>query len=251
MGKLIIGILIGIVIGGAATFYLFVGVPRASQMPGAPIQPPDPKGSPGIAQIVLRQDFFNEVLDTIFRDMNAPAFPLGLANIQTPKDTGDVLYAAFQEPNQCDGKITVLPEGSGVRTGLRFENNRLAAPLAFSGSYNSPVGCLQFTGWAQANLELRYDSTQQAVFGHINVETVNLDGVNPIFAGFVTPIVQSTLNTRVNPIQILQGKQIALNLPIASTGANLRANVKDVRAEVKNSALYLYVIYDFRGSPMQ
>ena len=251
MGKLILALLLGLILGGAATFYLFVGVPRASQLPGAPIQPPDPNGSPGTAQIVLKQDFFNEVLTTIFRDMNAPAFPLGLAKNEISQDTGEFHYASLQEPNQCDGKITVLPVGSGVQTGLRFDNNRITAPLAFSGSYNSPVGCLQFTGWAQANLDLRFDTNQQAVLGQINVETVNLDGVNPIFAGFVTPIVQSTLNNRVNPIQILQGKQIALNLPIASAAANLRANVKDVRAEVKDNALNLYVIYDFSGAPIQ
>ncbi|MEO7672931.1 MAG: hypothetical protein ABIU09_02500, partial [Pyrinomonadaceae bacterium] len=233
------------------TFYLFVGVPRASQLPGTPIQPPDPNGSAGTAQIVLKQDFFNQVLNTIFSDMSDPAFPLGLAENRNYENTGDIQYAAFQEPGFCDGKIKVLEEGSGVRTGLQFQDNRLAAPLAFSGSYNSPVGCLQFTGWAQANLELRFDTNQQTVFGHINVETVNLDGVNPIFAGFVTPLVQSTLNARVNPIQILQGKQLALNLPIASTGANLQANVIDVRAEVKDTALNLYVIYDFQGLPVQ
>ena len=251
MSKLIIGIIIGLISGGAIIFFLFVGVPRATQTPGKPIQSPDASVTAGAAQIVLRQEFFNEVLNTIFRDMNDPAFPLGLAGKTGDNDSIGPQHASFQDLQKCDGKITILPEGSGVQTGLRFENNRISAPLAFSGSYDSIVGCIQFTGWAQANLELRFDQTQQTVFGQINVETVNLDGVNPIFAGFVTPIVQSTLNTRVNPIQILQGKQIALNLPIASTGANLRANVKDVRAEVKNSALYLYVIYDFRGSPMQ
>ena len=107
--------------------------------------------------------------------------------------------------------------------------------------------CIQFTGWAQANLELRYDGEQQNVLGQINVETVNLDGISPLISGFVTPIVQSTLNGRVNPIQILQGKQIALSLPIAATNGKLQANVKDVRAEVKDNSLNLYVIYDFNG----
>lgn len=251
MGKFVVGILIGLLAGGAITFYLFVGVPRASQSPGAPIQPPDPAGSAGAAQIVLRQDFFNEVLTTIFRDMNDPAFPLASGRDGFNDNSNGFQYAALQEPSNCDGKITILPEGSGVQTGLRFDNNRISAPLAFSGSYNSPFGCLQFTGWAQANLELRFDSARQAVFGQLNVETVNLDGVNPIVGGFVTPLVQSTLNNRVNPIQILQGKQIALDLPIASTGANLQASVKDVRAEVKDNALNLYVIYAFSGAQIQ
>ena len=79
MGKFIIGIIIGLLVGGALTFYLFVGVPQAAQVPGMPIQPPDANGIPaGTAQIVLKQEFFNNVLQTIFRDMNAPSFPLNL-----------------------------------------------------------------------------------------------------------------------------------------------------------------------------
>ena len=247
----LLGGLLGLVIGGALVFFLFGGAPRAAKAPpGVLIQPPDASGvPPGTAQIVLRQDFFNQVLQTIFRDMNAPSFPLNLTGQNNTDNQEVVRYGLLQNANQCEGKITLLPEGSGVQTGLRFENNRLAAPLAFSGSTSVFGNCIKFTGWAQANLELRYDAGQQSVFGQVNVETVNLDGIMPVVSGFVTPIVQGTLNNRVNPIQILQGKQIALNLPIASTGGNLEANVKDVRAEVKDNALNLYVIYDFAGKP--
>ena len=241
------------IVGGALVFYLYGGAPRAAKAPpGILIQPPDASGNPPeTAQIVLKQDFFNQVLQTIFRDMNAPSFPLNLTG-QNNADNPDVVrYGLLQNANQCEGKITLLPEGSGVQTGLRFENNKLAAPLAFSGSTSVFGNCIQFTGWGQANLELRYDAAQQSVFGQINVETVNLDGVSPIISGFVTPVVQGTLNQRVNPIQVLQGKQIALNMPIAATNGNLQANVQDVRAEVKDNALNLYVIYNFAGKPNQ
>ncbi|MCU1290465.1 MAG: hypothetical protein JWN60_2694 [Acidobacteria bacterium] len=247
----LLGSLLGLVIGGALVFFFFGGAPRAAEAPpGIPILPPDASGMPpGTAQIVLKQEFFNQVLQTIFRDMNAPAFPLNLTGQTNLEDPDVVRYGLLQSENQCEGKITLLPEGSGVQTGLRFENNNLAAPLAFSGSTSVLGNCIQFTGWAQANLQLRYDAEQQTVFGQINVETVNLDGITPIISGFVTPIVQGTLNQRVNPIQILQGKQIALKMPIAATNSVLQANVKDVRAEVKDNALNLYVIYDFTGTP--
>lgn len=244
MGKFILGALLGLIIGGALVFFFFGGAPRAAQLPGEPIQPPDPNGSPaGTAQIVLKQDFFNNVLQTIFRDMNAPSFPLNLGEnkIENPN------AVQYGLQNQCEGKITLLPEGSGVRTGLQFQNDKIAAPLAFQGSASVLGQCINFTGWAQANMALRFDAAQQTVFGTINVETVNLDGVAPFVSGFVTPLVQSTLNQRVNPIQILQGQQIALNLPIAATDGNLQAKVQDVRAEVKDNALNLYVIYDFSG----
>ena len=230
MGRLVIGLLIGIVLGGAFTFYFFVGVPQAVIAPGTPIQPPDPTGLPaGSAQIVLRQQFLNEALGTIFREMNAPAFPLTSPSAD------------------CDGRITVVQQGSGVETGVNLDNDRMTAPLAFTGTYASPFGCLRFTGWAQSNFEMRFDQQSQTVFGQLNVETVNLDGVNPIISALVTPIVQSTLNTRVNPIRILDGRQIAINLPVAAANGNLQATVTDVRAEVKDKALNLYVIYDFNG----
>ena len=234
MGRLIIGLLIGLVLGGALTFYFFVGVPHAAIAPGKPIPPPDPNSvpPPGTAQIVLRQDFFNEVLGTIFSEMNPPSFPLG-----TP--SGD-----------CEGRITVQLQGSGVQTGVSFDNGKVAAPLAFTGSYASMFGCARFSGWAQSNLEMRYDAQSQTVFGQINVETVNLDGVNPVVSALVTPLVQSTLNTRVNPVRIIDGRQIAIDLPIVASNGNLQGSVKDVRAEVKDGALNLYVIYDFSSGPL-
>jgi hypothetical protein len=243
MGKFIIGIVVGILVGGALVFFFLGGVPRAAKTPGEPVRPPDASGvPPGTAQIVIREDFFNTVLQTIFRDMNQPSFPLGSSA------TGGNDNAVDQNAGGCPSRITILPEGSGVRTGMRFENNRLGAPIAFSGSYSSPFGCLNFTGWAQTNMELRFDASQQNVFGQLNVETVNLDGVSPLLSGFVTPVVQATLNTRVNPIQIIQGRQIAFNVPIAATHGNLQGSVKDVRSEVKDNALNLYAIYDFSGN---
>jgi hypothetical protein len=249
MGKFIGGIILGLLAGGAIVFLYLGGIPRAAQTPGVPIRPPDPSGPPaGTAQIVLRQDFFNEVTDHILKDMNPPSFPLGMA--ENRSENSDLkAFGLVQAQQPCDNRITLLPEGSGVRTGVSFENNKIAAPLAFSGNYNSPFGCYQFTGWAQANLELRFDAAQQAVFGRINVETVNLDGVNPLVSGFVTPLVQTSLNNRVNPLQIIKGNQLAVDLPVAAAGGNLTASVKDVRAEVKDNALNLYVIYDFSGRP--
>jgi hypothetical protein len=252
MGKFIGGIILGVITGAAIVFLYLGGVPRAAQTPGVPIRPPDPAGPPaGTAQIVLRQDFFNEVTGHILKDMNPPSFPLGMAENRQVNPDSTAFGLVQQNSQPCDNRITLLPEGSGVRTGVSFENNKIAAPLAFSGNYNSPFGCYQFTGWAQANLELRFDAAQQAVFGRINVETVNLDGVNPLVSGFVTPLVQTSLNNRVNPLQIIKGNQLAVDLPVAAAGGNLTATVKDVRAEVKDNALNLYVIYDFSGRPRQ
>lgn len=245
----VLGAILGLLIGGGAIFYYLGGVPAAtSKPPGEPIQAPDPNGSPaGTASIALNQQFFDTVLATIFRDMNAPAFPLSLTGQNTRETDFQPQTIAFQQ-NTCEQKITLLPEGSGVKTGVRLENGRINAPLAFSGNASVLGGCYSFSGWAQANLNLRYDATQQTVFGQIEVETVNLDGVTPLVGGIIARFVQASLNQRVNPIVILRGEQIALSLPIAATNGTLNAKVKEVRADVKENALSLYVTFDFAGT---
>ncbi|HTK37038.1 MAG TPA: hypothetical protein VL325_00975 [Pyrinomonadaceae bacterium] len=251
MRKFVLGAVLGLIAGTVLVFLYLGGVPRAAQTPGVPIQPPDASGlPPGTAQIVLRQDFFNNVIGHILTDLNAPSFPLGIAENRNTNSNSKA-FGLVQTQQSCDSRITILPEGSGVKTAINFANNNISAPLAFSGNYSSPLGCLQFTGWAQANFELRFDVAQQAVFGRINVETVNLDGVNPLISGFVTPLVQTSLNNRVNPIQIIKGSQLAVDLPIKASGGSLVATVKDVRAEVKDNAMNLYVIYDFLGNGNQ
>ena len=244
----ILGAVLGLVIGGVLVLYFFGGAPRAAAVPGNPILPPDPNAAPaGIATVTVNQQFFDNILGTIFRDMNAPAFPLNLTGKNNYQSGLQIEKIAFQE-NGCDGKITLLPEGSGVKTNVKLENGKITAPLAFQGSTLLFGNCINFTGWAQANFNLRYDETQQTVFGQIDVQTVNLDGITPLLSGVVTPIVQTTLNNRVNPVTILRGQQIALNLPITATDGTLNAKVKDIRADVKENALSFYVTYDFAGT---
>ncbi len=252
MGKIllfIIGAVLGLVIGGVLVLYFFGGAPRAASIPGNPIQPPDTGGIPaGTATVVLNQQFFDMILATIFRDMNAPAFPLNLTGRNNFQPDFQPEKVAFQQNAACEGKITLLPEGSGVITSVRLENGNILAPMAFQGSTSLLGNCINFAGWAQADFNLRYDETQQTVFGQIDVQTINLDGVTPLLSGVITPIVQTTLNNRVNPITILRGEQIALNLPITATNGTLNAKVKDVRSDIKDNALNLYVTYDFAGT---
>lgn len=233
----ILGAVLGLVIGGVMVLYFLS--PRGSAAPvGQPIQPPDPQGVPaGTAVIQLKQEFFTPVFQTILREDSAPAFPLNLSGMPTNQPVNEIT---------C-GKILLKSEGSGAVTTVKMENGQILVPIAFSGNFNALGNCFDFKGWALANLELRFDETQQIVFGQINVQTVNLDGVAPVVSGLVTPLVQSTLNNRVNPVQILRGDQIALKIPIKSTDSTLQARVKDVRAEIKDNSLFLYVTYNFSG----
>lgn len=233
----ILGAVLGLIVGGVLVMY-FLSPRTAAKPVGIVVQPPDPQGPPaGTAVLELKQDFFTPVLNTLLQNGNAPSFPLSL--------TGQVSDQPVNEI-QC-GKITLLPQGSGTTTSVKMENGQILVPIAFQGNFNAFGNCFNFSGWSQANLELRFDQEQQNVLGQINVQTVNLDGVPPLVSGLLTQYVQSTLNSRVNPVQILRGEQIALKVPIKSTNSTLQAQVKDVRAEIKENTLFLNITYDFNS----
>lgn len=248
--KYVLTLLAGIVIGAVLVFLLLVGAPRSNKVPGSPVRPPDAGGDPpGTALVVLDEKFFDAVLTTIFRDMNAPSFPLQLTkNFGDSTDDGRARFELTNFQAGCPSAVTLLQEGSNVRTGVRIENGKIFAPLAFSGSYNAPfIGCVNFKGWAQANLELRFDEGQQAVYGRLNVEGVNLDGAPPVVGPIVTGLVQGAINQRVNPIQILEAHQLRLSVPIKASDGTLNAQVKDVRAQINNGSLALHITYQFNG----
>jgi hypothetical protein len=249
--KYILTLLAGVVVGGLLVFFLLVGAPSANRLPGSPVKPPEAGGDPpGTALIILGKPFFDPVLAAIFRDMNAPSFPLQLTKNAESGAYGDggapFVLTSFQ--NGCPSAVTLLPEGSNVKTEVRIENGKIMAPLAFNGSYNAPfIGCVRFTGWAQANLVLRFDESQQAVFGELKVEGVNVDGTPPVVGSVVTGLVQGAINQRVNPIQILQSHQLKLSVPVKASDGTLNAQVKDVRAQVNNGSLELHITYQFNG----
>lgn len=251
MGKVLTFVL-GLLIGAAAAYFLFVGVPAANEMPGEPIAAPPPGGPPpGTATVVLDEPFFQAVLQTIFEEMNAPEFPLRGAN-DGPPSTGDPGIDAYaQNTGPCNNTITILKEGSGVKTSVRLEKGKLVAPLAFEGNVNVLGNCARFAGWSKAGLSLTFDSEKKTVYGKLNVETVNLDGVTPLASGLVAQFVQSAINQRVNPITILKGEQVAVSLPIEASGGTLSAQISDVRAEIKEKTLNLLVTYDFQGAKSQ
>jgi len=232
---LILGILLG---GGAAIFFL--GTPPAKSAPGQAVQAPD-KGAnpPAPVVIAMEQSFIDAVLATTFSGLGTPTFQLG----QTGGDER-IEQALFQ--GGCTNTITLLPEGSGVKTGVQFRNGAVYAPLAFTGSYNL-AGCMQFKGWAQTQIKLRFDQEKQTVYGNVDVEGVNLEGVNPIANNFVTVFVQSAINQRVNPLVLVNEQQLSLMIPVQASNGAVKARAKDVRAEILDGSLKLYLIYEFSG----
>lgn len=232
---LVLGVLLG---AGAAIFFLGIGPARSA--PGVPVRAPEGQSPPATVVIGLEQSFVDAVLATTFSGLGTPTFQLS----QSAGSEG-ITTAAFQ--GGCTNSITLLPEGSGVKTGVQFKNGIVSAPLAFTGSYNFTGQCLQFKGWAQTNIKLYFEEPKQTVYGNVEVENVNLEGVNPIANTFVTVFVQSAINQRVNPLVLVSEQQLSLMIPVKASNGTVKARAKDVRAEILDGSLKLHLTYEFSG----
>lgn len=242
--KYILILVLGLILGGAAAIF-FLGVPSAKAIPGARVQPPAAGDDPaGTVVITLSDGFLDQVLGTVFRDLGPPTFNLSLTNPRS--NSARIERAAFQ--GGCTNSVTLAAEGDNVKTKVQFASGNITAPLVFSGNYNLLGNCMQFKGWAQTSIQLSFDQPSQTLYGRVNVEGVNLEGVAPFANNFVTVFVRTAIDSRVNPLQILRPQQLQLLIPVQASNGSVKAHVKDVRAEVQDGFLRLHITYDFAGA---
>ena len=227
--KYILTLLLGVLLGGAAAYFLFVGAPRTGTLKGQPVGPPAPGGPPpGTAVVELDEQFFGALLDSIFRDLNKPAFPPAAGE-------------------GCQNQVVIEPNAGEVKTGVLMRDGKVIVPLAFSGTYNF-MGCQNLRGTAEAGLGFIFNAEEQTLYGQLNVAGVNVEGMSPVLSGFVTAFVQGAINQRVNPLVLLRGQQLTLAIPVQAAGGALRAQAREVHEEAKDGRLRLLVTYDFKGT---
>ena len=136
---------------------------------------------------------------------------------------------------------------SGAETLSLRNYTPVLTPLAFTGRYNFSGQCIQFKGWAQTNIKLYFEEPKQTVYGRVEVEGVNLEGVNPIANTFVTVFVQTAIDQRVNPLVLVTENQLSLLIPVKASNGTVKARAKDVRAEMLDGSLKLHLTYEFSG----
>ena len=227
--KFILAFLAGLLAGGVLAYFLLVGAPHAQLPKGEPVRAPDAGGPPpGTAVVELDEQFFGALLESIFRDLNKPAFPP-------------------QAAEGCQNQVVIEPESGGTKTAVMLRDGRVTVPLAFSGAYNL-MGCQSLRGTAEANIDFRFAPDEQTLYGQLNVAGVNVEGMAPMLGGLVTVFVQGAINQRVNPIILMRGQQLTLNIPVQAAGGALKGQAKDVREEVKDGKLRLYVTYELKGA---
>jgi hypothetical protein len=229
----------GLIIGIVATLY-FLGPSRPGKMAGASIRPPDANASnSGTVTVTVDEKFFDSLLGTIFQKLGSPQ--LKLAQLE-PSPT---FQPAVFQTGACNNVVVLNPESGNIKTGVRFTGGKITSPLAFNGSYSILGKCVQFKGIAKATVDLSFNQEKQTVFGSLIVEEVVLEDVPPLVSALVTGFVRQTIAAQVNPFEVLKVSQLALSMPIQATGGSVKAKVNDVRADVQEGSLRLFLTYDF------
>ena len=241
--RYILILLLGLIIGGGAAIY-FLGLPRAKAIPGTQVGAPAPGNPASTVVVSLSESFLDELLGTVFRDLGPPKF--NLSSNPSISDGATIGHAAFQ--GGCANSVTLAAEGSNAKTQVKFSGGTISAPLVFSGSYSLMGNCMQFKGWAQTSIQLSFDQPSQTLYGRVSVDGVNLEGVAPIANNFVTVFVRNAIDTRVNPLELLRPSQLQLLIPVKGSNGEVKAQVKDVRAEAQDGVLRLHITYDFSGT---
>lgn len=198
--------------------------------------------------MTINEQLLNSILDAVL--VKPPSFPL------TKKATGKSFAApsssSFAAARQCASVITLAREINGVRTRVRIADGKITAPVAFRGSYDggSLLGCYDFEGWADTEIALAFNVEAQALRANIRVRNVNLTGFPTTLGGSITGIVQSAIDARFNPLELLRTAQLSTRVPLSRNKTNEAINMraKEVRAEIVTGEVRLHISYEVARS---
>jgi hypothetical protein len=214
---------------------------------------------PAEVTVTLNEQFFNALLEVIFTRLKAPSFPLSIAGAgsenklpawaELGKPGGrEAAHATIGPggPGACESVVRLEREMDGVKTAVRFERGRVVAPLAFTGSYSvALIGCINFQGWADTVINLDFDRERQVLSAHVTVVDIHLSNIPSLASGAIVGLVQSSIDRRINPVQILQATQLSTRVSITGSGGALRMRATEIRPEVVPGALSLHIFYEF------
>jgi len=188
--------------------------------------------------LTVNEQFLNSFLDAMFTNLKAPSAPLVITASDKERTPA--------ESYGCPSAITLQREEGGVRTAVKLEQGRITAPLAFVGSYNSTLlGCIEFRGWANTTWKLEFDRSRQALLARVQVQDIHLTNVPALASGSLVNIVQSAIDKRINPLELLRLDQMSTRVPVSPANGALRLRAKEMRPEIVPGYLHLLVTYEF------
>lgn len=193
--------------------------------------------------ITLNEAFFDSALEALFQS-GAP-LEFSIADSRATVSAPQIVNASFGKTEaECSETIKIQREINGVRTAVRFRDGKILAPLAFSGNYNPPfVGCVPFSGWAESVIDLEFDQNAQRLIAKARVLNVNLNGTGGIGGSMVAKLVQSSIDKKINPIELFQLSKLAFGVPVK--GSELLMKATGIRHELQNGAINVVVTYEF------
>ena len=184
------------------------------------------------ATITVNEQFLNSFLTAIFDNLNEPSMPLTIGGAKSTA--------------QCASEIRLKREAAGVRTAVRFEEGRIVGPLAFAGAYNaSLMGCVDFSGWADSEVLLSYDSARRALVARFQLRNIHLNNTPTLLNGPLLTMVQETIDRRYNPLEVITLEKLSTRVEIPPAGGALQLRATEIRPEISSSALTLHIIYEF------
>lgn len=179
--------------------------------------------------VSLNEQFFDAVLDATFKNLKQPDFPLS--------DKTD---------SSCAESVRLEREMSVVKTAVQFRDGKIIAPIAFTGKYNAPLlGCLDFRGWAETNLELEVEQNTQTLIARANVKNVQVNNIPSFAGGVVARLLQGSIDRKINPVKLLLLDKLSFVVPVSVAEGSLKMNAKSLRHEVGQNSLNVYITYEF------
>jgi hypothetical protein len=193
--------------------------------------------------ISLNEQFFDSLVDSIYQNSPPPEFKLSSTGSSSKQTTRANSFATSSPV--CADSITLLRENKSMRTAVRFREGKIYAPVAFSGNYSPPlIGCLDFTGYAETNVDLTFDPASQKLFGRIKVLNVNLDGTAGLGGSIIAKMVQGSIDKKLNPIEIISLDKLSFPFTLPNS-AKLKMRATGVRHQVVPGALNIVISYEF------
>jgi hypothetical protein len=186
------------------------------------------------ATLTINEQFLNSFLAAIFDNLHEPSMPLTIGGASSNGTPG------------CASEIRLKREVEGVRTAVHFENGRITGPLAFAGAYSSTLmGCIEFTGWASAEVNLEFDKGRRALVARFHLREIHLNNTPTVLNGPLLSMVQSAIDRRYNPVDLFTLEQLSTRVNIQPAGGALQLRATDARPEITPSALTLHITYEF------
>ena len=184
------------------------------------------------ATIMVNEQFLNSFLAGIFDNLNEPSMPLTVGGARSTAD--------------CASEIRLKREVGGVRTAVHFDNGRITGPLAFAGAYNSSLlGCVEFTGWADAEVTLEFNRARRALVARFKVRDIHLNNTPGLLDGPLLTMVQNAIDRRYNPVDLFTLEQLSTRVNIQPAGGALRLEATDIRPELTPAGFALHISYRF------